>query len=120
MTKSSKVGLERMAYALVYTWRGFSAAWRNEEAFRQEALACVVLVPTAFWVGETSVERALMIGSLLLVLVMELVNSAIEAVVDRIGPEHHELSGRAKDIASATVFVTLVNVAVVWFLILFD
>jgi diacylglycerol kinase (ATP) len=97
---------------------GLRAALRNEAAFRQEAALCVVLTPIALWLGGSGVERALMVGSLALVLVTELLNSAVEAVVDRIGPEHHELSGRAKDIGSAAVFFSLANVVAVWLLVL--
>jgi diacylglycerol kinase (ATP) len=97
---------------------GLRAALQNEAAFRQEAALCAVLTPLALWFGGTGVERALLVGSLALVLVAELLNSAVEAVVDRIGLEHHQLSGRAKDIGSAAVFISLVNVVAVWLLVL--
>jgi diacylglycerol kinase (ATP) len=97
---------------------GFRAVLRNEAAFRQEAALCAVLAPLALWLGGSGVERALLVGSLALVLVVELLNSAVEAVVDRIGTEHHELSGRAKDIGSAAVFTSLVNVLAIWLLVL--
>ncbi|HXH02487.1 MAG TPA: diacylglycerol kinase [Candidatus Competibacteraceae bacterium] len=113
-------GLRRLVNAAGHSWAGLRAAWRNEEAFRQEALACLLLVPLALWLGGNGAERALLAGSLALVLIAELLNSGIEAVVDRIGPERHELSGRAKDIGSAAVFVSLVNVALVWGLVLLD
>ena len=103
-----------MVNAFGYSLSGFSACFRNEEAFRQEVAASLVIIPLAFWLGETGVERALLLVSWLLVPLVELLNSALEAVVDRIGPEHHELSGRAKDIGSATVFLALVIFALVW------
>jgi len=111
-------GLRRLLNATGYSWAGLKTAWRNEEAFRQESLLCLILTPLALWLGDGSVERVLLIGSLLLIIVAELLNSGLEAVVDRIGPEHHELSGRAKDIGSAAVFVTLVNASLVWILLL--
>jgi diacylglycerol kinase (ATP) len=100
--------------------KGLKAAITHEEAFRLELMAMVVLLPLALWLGQGGVERALLVGSLLLVLLVELINSALEAVVDRVGVEHHELSGRAKDIGSAAVFIALTNVAVVWGLLLWE
>ncbi len=94
-------GLHRLLAATVYSWHGLTACWRNEQAFRQEVLACLMLGPLALWLGRSGVERALLVASLLLVLIAELANSGLEAVVDRIGRERHELSGRAKDIGSA-------------------
>lgn len=111
-------GLRRLINATGYSWAGLKAAWRNEEAFRQEGLLCAVLTPLALWLGHSPVERALLLGSLLLVVIVELLNTGIEAAVDRIGPERHELSGRAKDIGSAAVFISLLNAAVVWGLLL--
>lgn len=118
MAYAQHKGWRRLINATGYSWAGLKAAWRNEEAFRQEALLCATLVPLALWLGDGAVERALLIGSLLGVVVVELLNSGIEAVVDRIGQERHELSGRAKDIGSAAVFVALLNAAIVWLLIL--
>lgn len=115
----SKPLLARPFIALRLSWEGMAAAWRHEVPFRMEVLACLVLVPLAFWVGETSVERALLIGSLLLVLVVELVNSALEATLDRISLDEHALIKRAKDIGSAAVAVALVNAAVMWAFLLF-
>ena len=111
-------GWRRLVNAAGYSWAGLKAAWCNEEAFRQEGLLCAVLTPLALWLGDTAVEWALLIGSLLLVVIVELLNTGIETAIDRIGPERHKLSGRAKDIGSAAVFVALLNVAVVWLLIL--
>lgn len=98
--------------------RGFKACYAEEEAFRQEVWALIALLPLGLWLGETPLERAVLIGSLLIVPIVELLNSAIEANVDRVGLEHHELSGRAKDIASAAVFLSVVFGWVVWGLIL--
>ncbi len=119
MAFQQHTGWRRLVNAAGYSWAGLKAAWRNEEAFRQEGLLCVVLTPLALWLGDNAVEQALLIGSLLLLVIVELLNTGIEAAVDRIGQEHHELSGRAKDIGSAAVFVAVLNVAVVWLLILF-
>ena len=94
-------------------------AFRHEAAFRQELGFCVVLTPLAFWLGKTNVEVAVMVGCLLIVLMVELLNSAVEAVVDRFGGERHELSARAKDMGSAAVFVSLANVIIVWSIIVF-
>lgn len=120
MVKPGRTGLRRLLAATGYSWAGLQACWRNEEAFRQEVLVCLVLVPLALWLGHSGVERALLAGSLLLVLIAELGNSGLEAVVDRIGPERHELSGRAKDIGSALVLLALVNAVLVWLLILLN
>jgi diacylglycerol kinase (ATP) len=120
MEKQALTGLCRLVKATGYSMAGLRAAWRNEEAFRLDTLLCVVMTPLALWLGENSVERVLMIGSLVLLLITELLNSGVEAVVDRVGSERHELSGRAKDIGSAAVFIALVNIAVVWVILLFD
>lgn len=118
MPKPGKSGIARVIHATGYSWAGLKAAFRYEAAFRQELILCIVLTPVALWLAHTGIERALLIGSLLLVLMVELLNSAVEAVVDRVGDEHHELAGRAKDIGSAAVFVSLMNVVVVWALVL--
>jgi len=104
--------------ALRYSLSGLAAAFRNEQAFRQELYAAAVLIPLAFWVGNTGVERALLVATVLLVMIVEVLNSAIEAVVDRMGSERHELSGRAKDLGSAAVFLALVLAVCVWGLVL--
>jgi diacylglycerol kinase (ATP) len=117
MGKPGNTGLRRVANATSFSFAGLRAAWREEAAFRQELVLCAVLVPAAVWLGETAVERALLIGSCLLVLIVELLNSGIEAVVDRVGAEHHRLSGQAKDLGSAAVFLSLLLVLVVWGLI---
>jgi diacylglycerol kinase (ATP) len=107
-------GLRRIVLATGYSLAGFAAAIRHEAAFRQELLLTCVLIPLAFWLNVSALERLLMIAVVFLVLIVELLNSAIEAVVDRIGSEHHELSGRAKDLGSAAVLASLILVAFVW------
>lgn len=107
-------GWRRVLHATGYSVKGLRAAWVNEAAFRQESVACAILFPLALYLDVTMVEKLLLIGCCLLVLVVELLNSALEAVVDRVGLEHHELAGRAKDIASAAVFVSIVWVIIVW------
>ena len=112
--KPSHTGFKHLIHSTQYSMKGLKAAFIHEAAFRQEVALCVILFPAAIFLGQTLIERLLLIGCCLLVLIVELVNSAIEAVVDRIGPEHHELSGRAKDIGSAAVFVALVFAGVTW------
>ena len=114
MAKPGNTGIRRILRAFVFSAQGFRHAWKNEAAFRQEVAMTVVLVPLAFWLGQTIVERALLIGVCFIVLIVEFLNSAIEATVDRFGPEQHELAGRAKDMGSAAVFVSLALVALVW------
>ena len=111
-------GFSRMFKATVWSCQGLRAAWLHESSFRLEVYLLAVLAPLAVWLGTDGVERALLIGSCLLVLAVELLNSAIEAVIERYGPEFHELAGRAKDMGSAAVFVTMINVLVVWSLVL--
>lgn len=118
MANQQARGWRRLVNAWRYSRRGFRAAYQHEEAFRQEVWALTPLLPLGLWLGASPVERALLIGSLLLVPIVELLNSAIEANVDRVGLEHHELSGRAKDIASAAVFLVIVFATIVWALIL--
>ncbi|HNF89359.1 MAG TPA: diacylglycerol kinase, partial [Thiobacillaceae bacterium] len=113
-----KTGLTRVWNALFYSLDGFKAAWRHEDAFRQEALLALVMIPMAFVLAGAALERTLMIASVLLVLIVELINSAIEATVDRISLENHQLAKRAKDIGSAAVLISLTNVLVVWGLVL--
>ena len=112
--KPAARGLAHVIAACGYSLQGLRAAFRHEEAFRIEVLVAALMLPVAFWLGRTPVEYALLIGALVLVLIVELINSAIEAVVDRIGIEHHVLSGRAKDIGSAAVLLSLLYVALVW------
>jgi diacylglycerol kinase (ATP) len=113
-----KTGWQRLINATRYSLSGFRDAFEHEDAFRQEVLLAVVLIPLAFVFSVTGLERALMIAAVLLVLIVELLNSAVEAAVDRISLDRHKLAKRAKDIGSAAVFLSLVNVAVIWGLIL--
>ena len=114
----SRSGLVRIWRAFFYSLEGFAAAVKHEHAFRQELILCVVLLPFAVFMPMTAVERVLLIGSLLLVLVVELLNSSIEAVVDRVSLDNHDLSKRAKDLGSAAVFLTLCIAIFTWWLIL--
>jgi len=113
----SKSGLQRIWRAALYSAAGFSAALKHEQAFRQELVLCAVLLPLALWLPLILLERTILVVSLLLVLVVELLNSAIEAVVDRVSLDTHDLSKRAKDLGSAAVFLSLTIVGVSWVLI---
>ena len=114
-------GIKRIINAIGYSYAGLIAAFKNEAAFRQELLLVVILLPVAYWFGEGIIEKVLLTSSLLLILIVELINSAIESAIDRIGSEQHELSGRAKDIGSAAVFIVLLNALVIWVsLLIFD
>jgi diacylglycerol kinase (ATP) len=115
----SKSGLLRIWNALFYSLAGFKAAYLHEHAFRQECLLALILLPAALLMPTGGLGKALMVASVLLVLIVELLNSALEAAVDRVSLEQHQLAKRAKDIGSAAVFMSLVNVAVVWALVLF-
>ncbi len=117
MGNPGNTGLRRIVNATFFSFAGFRTAWREEAAFRQELLLCLVLVPTGVWLGRTAVERALLIGSCLIVLIVELLNTGIENVVDRVGQEPHRLSGQAKDLGSAAVFTSLALTLLVWGLI---
>lgn len=107
-------GPARILKATRWSMQGLRAAWLHESSFRLEVYLFVVLAPVGWWLGQTAVERVLMIGSMLLVLSVELLNSAVEAVIERYGPEFHELAGRAKDMGSAAVFVVMMNVLLTW------
>jgi diacylglycerol kinase (ATP) len=120
MAKPGTTGIRRIINAFGYSFLGLKAAFKHESAFRQEVTAFVIMFPLSFWVGQTAIERALLIGTLFLVLIAELANSAIEAIVDRVSHEHHELSGRSKDIGSATVLLSIINATIIWGLIIFD
>lgn len=113
-----KKGLVRLWNALGYSRDGFIAAWKNEAAFREEILLASITIPLAIYMGKSGVERALLIGSILLILIVEILNSAIEAVVDKASPEKHELAKRAKDMGSAAVLLSLIFAATVWGLVL--
>jgi diacylglycerol kinase (ATP) len=113
-----KTGLQRLINAAGYSISGLAAAARHEDAFRQELMLAAVLVPLGLYLGEGGVERALLVGSVLVVLIVELLNSAVEATVDRVSLDDHNLAKRAKDIGSAAVMLSLVNVGVIWLLVL--
>lgn len=110
----SRPGLARLINALKYSAKGFKAAWQHEAAFRQELALVIVALPLGLYLGKTGIERALLVGSLFIILITELLNSAIEAIVDKTSPEVHALACRAKDLGSAAVFVSLSLAAVVW------
>ncbi len=114
----SEKGLKRFINAFRFSFAGFKATWTHEEAFRQEVIVFILATPTVFWITNSNVERVLLIASIVLVMLIELLNSAIEAVVDRIGSDYHELSGRAKDIGSAAVMLSIMLAVVTWLLIL--
>ena len=122
MTEQQKVngtGIARLKRAITCSSVGIAAAFRNEEAFRQEVLLCLVLLPLACWLGADNVERALLAGSVLLVLIVELINTAVEVVVNRISIDRHEPSGLAKDLGSAAVTMAILTTTVIWGLVLF-
>lgn len=120
MSKPGKKGLARIIDAFGYSMKGFAAVWRFEAAFRQEVALAVVLLPSAFWLASNHIELILLLASVVWVLMAELANSSVEAVVDRTGLEQHELSGRAKDIGSALVLVSLVLLGLVWGIIAYQ
>lgn len=113
-------GLVRLFRAFGNSFKGIAGAFREEAAFRQELALAVVVVPLGLWLGHTGVEKALLVAPMLLILIVELLNSAIEAAIDRIGFEHHQLSGLAKDIGSAAVFFSFLLLASMWALVLLD
>ena len=119
MAYSGNKGFTRIIKASGYSWQGIRAAWRHEEAFRQEMWLCLVMLPLGLYLGDNGVEKALLVATVLLLPLVEILNSAIEAVVDRFGDEQHELSGRAKDMGSAAVAIAVLLMSIVWFLVLF-
>lgn len=118
MAKPGKVGFDRILSASKYSYQGLKAQWKHEAAFRQEAWLFLIALPFALWLGDSGLERAVLILSVGLVLIVETLNSGVEAVVDRISDEHHELSGRAKDLGSAAVMLALILAVIVWLVIL--
>ncbi|MBY7666822.1 diacylglycerol kinase [Vibrio anguillarum] len=116
--KPGRTGMSRLFYATGYSMKGLQAAWKNEAAFRQEIVASIILIAITFFLPVNELEQLMMIGSLVLIVIVELMNSAVEAVVDRVGSEWHELSGRAKDIGSAAVLIALLFAAFTWIFIL--
>jgi len=115
-----KQGLERIINAAGHSMHGLQGTWRTEAAFRQECLLLCILFPLAIWLGETSVQIAILLMSCIIVLIVELLNTAIEVAIDRVGMERHELSGKAKDVASAAVLLSLIQVALVWGLVAWE
>ncbi len=120
MADAGNTGIKRIIRAGGFSYKGFVACFKHEAAFRQEIALTALLIPLAFWLGDTPLESAVMIGVWLVVPVVEMLNSGIEAVVDRISDEHHPLAGRAKDLGSAAVFLAFTNAAVVWAILLFS
>ena len=118
MAASGATGIKRIWRATFFSAAGLRAALMHESAFRQECALAVIMLPAAFWVGNNALEYLLLIGSVFIVLITELLNSAIEAVVDRISPELHPLSGRAKDMGSAAVLLALLLAVIVWSVLL--
>jgi len=119
MAKPGKKGMVRLLYAMRYSYQGLKAQWRHEEAFRLEATLFLFAVPLALYFGESGLEKAVLIFSVGLLVIVETLNSALEATIDRIGDEYHELSGRAKDMGSAAVMLSLGLALAVWVLVLF-
>ncbi|QMU61925.1 MAG: diacylglycerol kinase [Gammaproteobacteria bacterium] len=120
MASKQNTGFKRIYNAFFYSMAGLSSAWKNEAAFRQESLMAIVLIPIAFWLAQSTSQIGLLILSIFIVLIVELLNSAIEAAIDRISEEHHALSKQSKDIASAAVFLSLVLFATIWCLVIFE
>lgn len=120
MAEAKDSVLRHIGNAFIWSAAGVKAAWKNELAFRVEAIIIIILVPVGLWLGRSAAERALLIASCLLIVITELLNSAVEAVVDRIGTEHHELSGRAKDMGSAAAFFSMLTAGIVWALIAYE
>ncbi|AUI65499.1 MULTISPECIES: diacylglycerol kinase [Glaesserella] len=120
MKPENKANFQRIIRAAGYSMKGLKSAYIHEAAFRQEVWLSFFMIPLGFYLGDGAIEKILLVGSVLLVLVAELLNSAVESVVDRIGSEYHELSGRAKDIGSAAVFVAMLITGLTWLLILFN
>lgn len=117
LDNTNNSGIRRIINAFRYTFAGLKAAWVNEEAFRQETSLIILVVPLAIWLGSSGTQRALLIGIYLIIPLVELLNSAIESIVDRIGEGRHELSGRAKDLGSAAVFTSICITIIVWIII---
>ena len=120
MAQPGNTGFRRVVNATLYSFAGLRSAWQTEAAFRQECVAVVILMPVAAWLGQSAVQRALLVSSCVLVLIVELLNTAVEFVVDRVGTDHNELSGRAKDLGSAAVFTSIALGVFVWALIAWE
>ena len=117
--RPKSAGVRRLLHAFLNSWKGLKGAFKAERAFQQEVALAVILIPAAIVLGHTNIERALMVATVLLLLLTELVNTAIEAIVDRIGPQRHELSGLAKDVGSSAVLLSFLILCVVWGFVLF-
>ena len=120
MGKAKESVMRHIGKAFIWSAAGVKTAWKNELAFRVEAIFIIFLIPLGIWLGRSAAERALLIASCLLILIIELLNSALEAVVDRIGTERHKLSGRAKDMGSAAAFFTMLTAGIIWALIAYE
>ncbi len=120
MGNTQTKGFKRIYNAFFYSMAGLVSAWRNEAAFRQEVILSIILFPTAFWLGENALQIGILIIPIFIVLITELLNSSVEAAIDRISDERHELSKLAKDIGSAAVFVSLVTLTLIWGLVLYE
>jgi len=118
MSAQGPQGIDRIFKAFGFSMKGFRAAYVNEAAFRQETWLASILIPLGLWLGPTPLDKAILVAVILLVLMVELLNSGIETIVDWVSTDHHELAGRAKDIGSAAVFLSLINVLIVWGLVL--
>lgn len=120
MANAQHTGFKRIYNAFFYSMAGLSAAWKNEAAFRQEVILAIVLFPTAFWLGRNALEIGLLLISIFIVLITELLNTGVEAAIDRISDEKHELSKLAKDIGSAAVFISLAALILIWGLVIYE
>lgn len=116
--KPGETGLRRIISAAKYSAKGIKFAWKHEAAFRQEVILGIVMFPAGFWLGGNAVEKSLLVGTCFLVLIVEILNSAIEAAVDRVGNEYHQLAGSAKDLGSAAVLLSIITTLTVWGLVL--
>jgi diacylglycerol kinase (ATP) len=120
MTKQQNRGISRLINAFWYSLAGFKAAWDNEEGFRQEIILAILVIPAGLWLGTTGTQRALLIVVYLIIPLVELINSAVESIVDRMGPERNLLSGRAKDLGSAAVLLSICIAVIVWGIIFYE
>ena len=120
MGKPGNTGITRIIKAFGFSMQGLRASWKHESAFRQETMLAIILSPLAFWLARTPAELMILLMTLFIVVITEVLNSAVEAVVDRVSDDHHKLAGRAKDMASAAVFLSLVMTLIVWGVLLFD
>ncbi len=119
MSYYNEKGIKRFINAIFFSFAGFKATWKHEEAFRQEVIAFLVAIPIAVWLAESKLEIILLLAPIVLIMIVEILNSAIEAIVDRAGVEHHELAGRAKDMGSAAVMLTIMLTVATWVIVLF-